>query len=67
VDLLSRAESTVLSQSSIFEQNPKIWSQKFNDLQTPKLSKKQLCDRTVSLWLQRLGESHGQIRYARCG
>jgi hypothetical protein len=27
-------------------QNPKIWCQKFNDLQTPELSKKQLCDRT---------------------
>ena len=38
----------VLSQSSIFGQNPKIWCQEFNDLQTPKLSKKQLCDRTRS-------------------
>src|SRR5437879_9465538 len=37
---------TVLSQSSIFGQNPKIWCQEFNDLQTPKCSKKQLCDRT---------------------
>jgi catechol 2,3-dioxygenase-like lactoylglutathione lyase family enzyme len=37
----------VLSQSSIFGQNPKIGCQEFNDLQTPKLSKKQLCDRTV--------------------
>jgi hypothetical protein len=27
-------------------QNPKIGYQKFNDLQTPKLSKKQICDRT---------------------
>jgi hypothetical protein len=36
----------VLSQSSIFGQNPKIGCQKFNDLQTLKLSKKQLCDRT---------------------
>ncbi len=27
-------------------QNPKIWYQEFNELQTPKLSKKQLCDRT---------------------
>src|SRR5712691_2628831 len=36
----------VLSQSSIFGQNPKIWCQEFNDLQTPKCSKKQLCDRT---------------------
>src|SRR5262245_957696 len=27
-------------------QNPKIGYQKFNDLQTAKLSKKQLCDRT---------------------
>ena len=40
------ALSAVLSQSSIFGQNPKIWSHKFNNLQTPKLSKKQLCDRT---------------------
>jgi hypothetical protein len=39
----------VLSQSSIFGQNPKIWCQKFNDLQTPKCSKKQLCDRTRSV------------------
>src|SRR5713101_6863873 len=37
----------ILSQSSIFGQNPKIGCQEFNDLQTPKLSKKQLCDRTV--------------------
>ena len=36
----------VLSQNSIFGQNPKIGCQEFNDLQTPKLSKKQLCDRT---------------------
>src|SRR6266849_217769 len=28
-------------------QNPKIWCQEFNDLQTPNLSKKQLCDRTL--------------------
>ena len=38
---------TVLSQSSIFGQNSKIGCQKFNDLQTPKPSKKQLCDRTL--------------------
>jgi hypothetical protein len=37
----------VLSQDSIFGQNPKIGCQECNDLQTPKLSKKQLCDRTV--------------------
>src|SRR6266446_3511635 len=37
----------VLSQSSIFGQNPKIEYQEFNELQTLKLSKKQLCDRTV--------------------
>ena len=36
----------VLSQSSIFGQNPKIGCQKFNDVQSPKRSKKQLCDRT---------------------
>ena len=29
-------------------QNPKIGYQKFNDLQTAKLSKKQLCDRTLA-------------------
>jgi hypothetical protein len=29
-------------------QNPKIGYQEFNELQTPKLSKKQLCDRTAS-------------------
>jgi hypothetical protein len=28
-------------------QNPKIGYQEFNDLQIPKLSKKQLCDRTT--------------------
>src|SRR3989442_567863 len=38
-----------LSQSSIFGQNPKIWCHEFNDLQTSKLSKKQLCDRTTGL------------------
>src|SRR5205085_2151133 len=27
-------------------QNPKVGCQEFNELQTPKLSKKQLCDRT---------------------
>jgi hypothetical protein len=36
----------VLSQNSIFGQNPKIGYQEFDDLQTSKLSKKQLCDRT---------------------
>jgi len=30
----------------MFGQNPKIGCQECNDLQTPKLSKKQLCDRT---------------------
>ena len=34
----------VLSQNSIFGQNPKIGCQEFNDLQTPKLSQKQLCE-----------------------
>jgi hypothetical protein len=38
--------SLVLSQSSIFGQNPKILCHEFNDLQTAKLSKKRLCDRT---------------------
>ena len=33
-------------------QNPKIGCQKFNDFQTPELSKKQLCDRTpICAWL----------------
>jgi hypothetical protein len=33
-------------------QNPKIGWQEFNDLETPKLSKKQLCDRTRKVpWL----------------
>jgi hypothetical protein len=41
------ARKKVLSQSSIFGQNPKIGCQKFNDLQSPKRSKKQLCDRTL--------------------
>jgi class 3 adenylate cyclase len=44
--LVGREEERVLSQSSIFGQNLKIGCQEFNDLQTPKLSKKQLCDRT---------------------
>src|SRR2546427_3808122 len=42
----ARGDSRVLSQSSIFGQNPKIGCQEFNDLQSPKRSKKQLCDRT---------------------
>ena len=41
-----RGAVMVLSQSLIFGQNPKIESQQFNNLQTSKLSKKQLCDRT---------------------
>ncbi len=45
-DILGR--DLVLSQSSIFGQNPKIGYQKFYDLQTAKVSKKQLCDRTVN-------------------
>jgi nitrite reductase (cytochrome c-552) len=36
----------VLSQISIWGENPKIGYQKVNDLQTPTLSKKQICDRT---------------------
>jgi hypothetical protein len=35
----------MLSHSSIFGQNLKIGCHEFNDLQTPTLSKKQLCDR----------------------
>src|SRR5467141_2469210 len=46
IRVANRFQKGVLSQSSIFGQNPKIWCQEFNDLQTPKLSKKQLCDRT---------------------
>ena len=47
--LLARGHAgpLVLSQSSIFGQNPKIGYQEFNDLQTPNLLKKQLCDRTL--------------------
>src|SRR5690349_14755996 len=41
-------DMAVLSPNSIFGQNPKIGCQEFNDLQTTKLSKKQLCDRTSS-------------------
>src|SRR5712691_842167 len=53
--------SGVLSQSSIFGQNPKIWYQEFNNLQTPKLSKKQLCDRTrgARFVQNRTGIGHG--------
>jgi hypothetical protein len=32
----------------VLGQNPKIGYQKFNDLQTAKISKKQLCDRAVN-------------------
>src|SRR4029453_6474888 len=42
-----RRQPWVLSQNAIFGQNPKIGCQECNDLQTPKLSKKQLCDRTI--------------------
>jgi hypothetical protein len=48
----------VLSQSSIFGQNPKLWHQEFNDLQTPKLSKEQLCDRTPGRPPQSEGAQH---------
>jgi hypothetical protein len=41
--------SAVLSQISILGVKSKIGSWKFNGLQTPKLSKKQLCDRTGEL------------------
>jgi len=55
VTVPAEERKTVLSQSSIFGQNPKFGSQEFNDLQTPKLSKKQLCDRTrrSAPWVQR--------------
>ena len=55
----------VLSQISILGENPKIWYQQFNDLRTPKLPKKQICDRTrrhpaQSAWiLQGFGEGFG--------
>jgi len=45
----SKAEGAlaqVLLQVSIWGQNLKIAYQQFNDLQPPKLSKKQICDRT---------------------
>jgi hypothetical protein len=47
----------VLSQNSIFGQNPKIGCQEFNDLQTPKLSKKQLCDRTSNFATEPVGKT----------
>src|SRR2546427_3644366 len=53
-----------LSQSSIFGQNPKIGCQEFNDLQTPKLSKKQLCDRTERLRLGLMGGAGAGDRVA---
>ena len=40
------APDMVLSQSSILGVKSEIEYQKFNDLQTLKLSKKHLCDRT---------------------
>ena len=64
----------VLSQSSIFGQNPKIWCQEFNDLQTPKLSKKQLCEWTHTRALQaeqgvgfRGGSLERNALWERCG
>src|SRR5881628_708948 len=39
-------DQSVLSQISILGENPKIWYRKFNGLRTPKLPKKQICDRT---------------------
>ena len=46
----------ILAQNSIFGQNPKIGCQECNDLQTPKLSKKQLCDRTLGGGTHRGGD-----------
>src|SRR6266704_249695 len=59
-----RSAEAVLSQSSIFGQNPKIGCQEFNDLQTPKLSKKQLCDRTERLRLGLMGGAGAGDRVA---
>jgi hypothetical protein len=50
----------------IFGQYPKIGHQECNDLQTPKLSKKPLCYRTVGnsamvvTWVRREGLLHGE-------
>src|SRR6266851_1322750 len=64
----SQGQKRVLSQSSIFGQNPKIWYQEFNDLQTPKLSKKQLCDRTArpSIRSTTARVVPGRLRARRC-
>jgi len=57
-DQLEVAVSTLMSHLHCYRfcrkvrflgQNPKIGYQKFNDLQTAKISKKQLCDRTLSI------------------
>src|SRR5438094_3934624 len=53
--------SSVLSQSSILGQNPKIGCQEFNDLQTPKLSKKQLCDRAPWCRVSRVARCRGGL------
>jgi hypothetical protein len=55
----------VLSQISILGQNPKIGYQKFNDLQTPKLSKKHICDRTLSIGKNGLVEGIGFLDMVR--
>jgi hypothetical protein len=49
-------------------QNPKIRCQEFNGLETPKLSKKQLCDRTVRGGKRRhLFETRATKRVGECG
>jgi len=60
----NKANARVLSQSLILGQNPKIGHQKFNDLQAPKLSKKQLCDRTRASSIPNAG-MHGARLWER--
>ena len=48
-------------------QNPKIGYQKFNDLQTPKRSKKQICDRTVHRSRQRFHPLRSDVSFVGIG
>ena len=60
--IIYKAPERVLSQSSIFGQNPKIWCQEFNDLEAPKVSKKQLCDGTPRCRIPGTPPGRGQRR-----
>jgi len=46
---IGRGVHKILSQNSILEAECENQVSQFNDLQTPKLSNKQLCDRTLML------------------